>query len=75
MSHIQAIIFHKDYFDKRSAEQWLKKHKYKKIKPFHITLNYIRARIKEPNEDLYNYRIVTIKKGIKFVIAYPKYTY
>ena len=72
MVTIQAIIFKKNSFTKRKADAWLKRYNYVRIKPFHETLNYYRARLKEPNEDKYEYRIIKFNEGIKAVIEYPK---
>ena len=69
--NIQSVIFKKDSFTKRKADTWLKRHNYVRIKPFHETLNYYRARLKEPN-DKYEYRIIKFNDGIKAVIEYPK---
>ena len=38
----------------------------------HETLNYLRARLQQPNEDKYEYRIIKFNDGIKAVIEYPK---
>ena len=67
---LQAIIFHKDKYTKRTADQWLKRNGYKRIKPLHETRNFLRARLKEPNEDLYKYRMINFKPDIKAVIEY-----
>ena len=68
----QAIIFRKDAFSKRKADAWLQRHGYARIKPFHETLNYFRARLKEPDESKYEYRLVKFGDNIKAVIGYPK---
>ena len=70
--NIQAVIFKKDSFTKRKADAWLKRHNYVRIKPSHETLNYLRARLQQPNEDKYEYRIIKFNEGIKAVIEYPK---
>ena len=72
MVTIQAIIFKKDSFTKRKADAWLKRHNHVRIKPFHETLNYLRARLQQRNEDKYEYRIIKFNDGIKAVIEYPK---
>ena len=72
MVTIQAIIFKKDSYTKRKDDAWLKRYNYVRVKPFHETLNYLRARIKHPNEDKYEYRIIKFNDGIKAVIEYPK---
>ncbi len=68
----QAIIFKKDNFTKAKADSWLRRHKYVLIKPFHETINYFRARLKEPNAKKYEYRIIDIANGIKAVAEYVK---
>ena len=73
MTVFQSIIFSKDYFTKRTVDQWLKRHNFKRIKPLHETVNYFRARLRVPDEDLYDYRMKTIRTGIKAVIQFPKY--
>ena len=73
MTVVQAIIFKKISFSKRKADAWLNRHGYTRIKPFHETLNYLRARLKEPNESVYEYRLTKFGENIKAVIGYPKY--
>ena len=68
---IQALMFHKDYFTKKSAENWIRRHEFKPIKKLHETLSYYRARLKTPNENLYKYRIRNFRTGIKAVLEYP----
>ena len=70
--NIQAVIFKKDSFTKRKADAWLKRHNHVRIKPFHETLNYLRARLQQTNKDKYEYRIIKFNEGIKAVIEYPK---
>ena len=71
--HIQALIFHKDSFSKRSADQWLRRHQFLRIKPFHETVNYFPARIREPDDDLYEYRTKRFKPGIKAIIGISRF--
>ena len=47
-SLIQSVAFNKNKWDKFNANLWLKKYGLKKLKPFRIEGNYIRARIKDP---------------------------
>ena len=72
MVTIQAVIFRKEFYTKRKADAWLRRHGYTRIKPFHETLNYYRARLREPNADKYNYRMIKYSSNIKVVIEYPK---
>ena len=64
---MQAILFSKDYFSKRSADHWLKRNGKVRIKPFHETLQFYRARLRDVNEDKYDYIIKQIAPGIKAV--------
>ena len=56
VTHIQAILFKKDFFTIKQANAFLKQHILEKIKPFHITNKYIRCRLIEPN-----YKNINIK--------------
>jgi len=66
---IQAIIFSRKFWNTELAEEWLKKHKYRPIKPVHITKNYYRYRLKDPKK-LSGYRTKEIGIGIKLIIGY-----
>ena len=72
VSHIQAIIFNKLDFTKKKADKWLKRNSFVRIKPFHETIHYYRARLIEPNEKKYEYRIIQLKPNIKAVIGFSK---
>ena len=73
MSHIQAILFSRDLYDTNRAKRWLSKHKFSPIKRVHITTNWLRYRIREPEEDTYEYRMKVLSKGIKTVIGFLPY--
>ena len=49
ISHIQALLFKKEFFNTKQSNAFLKRHNFKKIKPFDITNKYIRCRLIEPN--------------------------
>ena len=72
MSEPQTIIFKKAHYSKRSSANWLKYHGFKPIKKVHETVNYYRYRLKEPDEELYDYRIMPINDGIKTVNQFAK---
>ena len=72
MVNVQAVIFKKESFTKRRADEWLKRHGYKRIKPFHETINYLRARLRVPNEDKYDYRMIKYNDDIKAVLEYAR---
>ena len=69
-----AIIFKKLHYSKRSSANWLKYHGFKPIKKVHETVNYYRYRLKEPDEEMYYYRLVPINDNIKMVIQFIKYS-
>ena len=70
----QAIIFKKTHYSKRSSANWLKYHGFKPIKKVHETVNCYRYRLKEPDEEMYYYRLVPINNGIKMVFQFTKYS-
>lgn len=69
MSEIQAVLFDKKYWTKLDANLWLKKYDLKKMKPFHITKNYIRARIRNPKK-YKHFRLKKLKNHIKLDIGF-----
>ena len=69
MTVIQAILLSKEFYDKNQAEAYIKRHKYKPIKKVRITTQYYRYRIKEPDYDLYDYRTITLKTGVKAIVG------
>ena len=73
MPHVQAVIFKREYYNPDSARRWLKRHHYEPIKRVHITANYLRYRIREPDEDKYEYRMKAIDTGIKLVLGILPY--
>lgn len=68
---IQSIMFNNKKYDSKKARKWLKKYNYKPIKRVDKTKNYLRYRIREPNEKL-EYRIISFNKDIKAVIEILK---
>jgi len=70
----QAIIFKKTHYSKRSSANWLKYHGFKPIKKVHESVNYYRYRLKEPDEEMYYYRLIPINNGIKMVFQFTKYS-
>lgn len=71
MSDVQSILFDKHYYNISSAQQELRKMGFMNIKPAHITAQYIRFRIKDP-EEFKVLRTKYIKEGISFIIGVPK---
>ena len=58
MSHIQSVLFDKNYWDIFDSINWLHYHHLYPIKSPHITKKFIRYRIKDPK---YFRRLRTIK--------------
>ena len=73
MSHVQALIISKEYFNQQQAEQWAKKHGFKAIKKTHETPCTYRIRIRQPNEK-YDYRVKRLTTGVKAVIGFKNYS-
>ena len=72
MSFVQAVLFSRDLYDTNRARRWLFRHKFSPIKRVHITTNWLRYRIREP-EDKYEYRLKVLTQGIKVVIEFLAY--
>ena len=72
MSHILALIFSKEYFNKQHSENWITKHKYKPLKKVHETSLTYRFRLKE-YDDKYDYRMKKLTTGIKAVVGFLHY--
>ena len=72
MSSIQAILFHRDYFNNKMANEFMKRNKLVKIKPYHLTKKYIRARLLTPNYKKYKYRIGTIAPHVDVIYQFWK---
>ena len=69
---IQALLFDKKYYTIRQATAFLKRNNFVKIKPYHITSKYIRARLIEPNYKKYIYRKGNITTGIDCIYQFNK---
>lgn len=71
---IQAVLFDKDLWSLNDSHQWFhsKGFTMPKDKEVHVTENYIRYRVVNPNYKKYIYRIKDIGKGINFILAIPK---
>ena len=71
MSTIQAILFNRDYFNQRQANAWMKRNNLQKVKPYHITNKFIRARLLQPDYQHYYYRTGTLQQGVKVIWEFP----
>lgn len=69
-SYIQSILFKKFFFNKKKAENWIKKHHFVPIKELHETEKYLRYRLHNPNKK-HHYVTKKITDGIVFIIGYP----
>ena len=69
-SYIQSILFNKNTFDKKKAEQWIEKHNFVPIKELHETEKYLRYRLQIPNKKHF-YITKKITDYITFIIGYP----
>jgi hypothetical protein len=65
----QAIIFDRHIWDVVSAKKWIKKHNIKPIKPPHLTDNFIRFRLEDPNK-FKRFATIKTKEGIDIIIAF-----
>ena len=72
VSKIQAILFKKEFFNTKQANEFLKRHNFKKIKPFDITNKYIRYRLIQPNYKRFIYRISSISPKIDVIYEISK---
>ena len=65
---IQSILFNNNRYSEKTAKHWLNQHNYHPIKSVHITSNYLRYRMKDPDYKNHKYRIERIGHGISFII-------
>ena len=72
MTGIQALLFNKDYFTVRQANEFMSRNNFYKIKPYHITKKYIRARLLQPDYKKYYYRLGNIAKGVDCIFEFDK---
>ena len=68
---IQAMLFDKNYWTTNDARTYLKKSNKKPIKRVHITDNYYRYRLIEPNYNKYNYIFKKWNNNIDYIIQIP----
>ena len=70
-THIQSLILFKDYFNRRQAENWMRRHKqYKPLKMDEKPKTW-RFRLRVLDETRYEYKIKPFTEGIKAVLAIP----
>ena len=71
-SGLQAILFDRNYFNVKMVNEFMERNKLTKIKPYHLTKKYIRARLLTPNYKKYYYRIGTIAPHIDVIYEFKK---
>lgn len=71
-SVIQALLFDVSKWTARKALMWLRKHDFVAIKKAHKTENFLRYRLKNPDEKLYDYRTIEFDDGIKAIVEIAK---
>lgn len=72
MSKIQSVLISKKAMTQEQADKWIIDHEFKiPVGGADINETYYRYRQIEP-KNKYNYRILNIKKDIKFIIAISK---
>ena len=72
MTHIQSVLFDRNYYNVNSAEKWLKANHFKTNfygKPVHITNQYLRYRQYNP-EEFNRFRIKHTNEHISFIIGF-----
>jgi hypothetical protein len=69
MSYIQSILFDRNKYNLPSSYDWLSEHNIKPLKNAHITKDYIRYRIVEPDNSR-KYRTISLTNDIKAVIEF-----
>ena len=68
-THIQSLILSKDYFNRRQAESWIRRHKqYLPIKMDEQPKTW-RYRLRVPDETRYEYKIKPFTEGVKAVLG------
>ena len=70
-THIQALILSKDFFNRRQAESWIRRHPRFKVLKMDEKPRTYRFRLKTPDEARYEYRIKPFTDGVKAVIGIP----
>lgn len=69
---IQSVLFYVDKWTAAQARQFLNRHHLVPIKPAHVTDNYRRYRLLEPNYELYIYRKRPWKRNVDIIVERPK---
>jgi len=70
---IQALLFKKDYYNKKSIKNFLEKNKIEPIKELHETSNYYRCRLIKPNYKKHYYRIARLTDHLDAILQYNKF--
>jgi len=70
--NIQAVLFDKNYWNTTNARAHLKASNKNPIKRVHITDNYLRYRLIEPNYKKYHYLFKKGNNNIDYIIQLDK---
>ena len=70
MTGIQSLLFKKTDYTVRQANAFLKRNNFEKLKPFHITNKYIRARLLPVDNKKHDYRKGSITKDIDCIFEF-----
>lgn len=68
-AYVQAVIFKKDKWTTPKARRWLKKNNYTPIKKVHITDDFYRYRINEPDKYT-KFTTKKLKDGIELILGF-----
>ena len=68
-THIQALILSKDYFNRRQAESYIRRHK--QYLPLKMDEKLRTYRLRVPDETRYEYKIKPFTDGVKAIIGTP----
>ena len=69
---VHTIAFNIDKWDTQKARKWLKKYNYKPIKNVHRTSNFLRYRIRHPDEFSSFVTKSYPEHGINIILGIPK---
>ena len=72
MSDIQALLFDKNYYNKRDIKSFLKIHNFVPCKKINETKTLYRQILIKPNYKKFKYRLYNIITGLDAIVKYNK---
>jgi hypothetical protein len=69
---VQSILFDKNIYSYSDAVKYLLLEGYLRYKYFTMTTQFLRFKLKEPNETKYNYKMEKMGIGIYYIYEYQK---